>query len=801
MKDGQNSLHIPQYNQQEESPDLLQTEFYNSEDNQIDHAANFRKSVVLSDSMDSADFKDFQENETGSIGMTNSPSLAALANILERKSVKVKAESGLRNVINQSMETIQPIEEEEEDQEQIKDFKKPINRAAPQYQRSDSPNLIEFDDESVSHSSFPEVNDIQPAKDDDIFQTPKPSQHEIFTKTGYKSMSQEAIEVNHPVQPITPEIIQTPVLDQESSSPDESITNSVKSSPKVLQSVPAIRQISRNENNSDAESYNSTAIQAQKPSPLLKQSQLASPQYTQRSSSLPALSIPKKEKRKSGFMALFKSSKRSSSNSSVQQIEQPEADSSKQRPLLNKQSNNRSFSEQLSSKSKSKEPKVLKSSKSFQLSSSNFKTEPKVAKRSTSSTSLFSAFKRKSKIPVEFEENKENEIPQKQIFIEKELPKNQYDEDFDFDEFGEDFNNFKITEKRESMISQGETLFPKSLSRQEVESIVSLERNRSVRSRHSINSNNPRKSLTDAITYNAKESGMSVEIGKDLSVPDLSKSPQASVLRKSSISSFNNYFDDDEFDSHDEELFNVEEFSQSLEFDSIANNFNPATYDEEAPELNEEEEVDDVSKLAEFADFINFGGDLELDFDDYESSPTKLSPRQPLPSQRLPPLQIPPQYNPLSSPALNQSPSIDSNSFHSDSSPLTSPYLQQSSFVPPNSMSRPISMSFRGLKVPAFEAPSRYAPSEEASSFRSLSPSMANQPGLVISSDVEKRVTFSSKITLYDAFNQDDYDRHPDIATCNQLTPAVAQMIKNELNALKAEMPVHESSRCYTHFF
>lgn len=62
-------------------------------------------------------------------------------------------------------------------------------------------------------------------------------------------------------------------------------------------------------------------------------------------------------------------------------------------------------------------------------------------------------------------------------------------------------------------------------------------------------------------------------------------------------------------------------------------------------------------------------------------------------------------------------------------------------------------------------------------------------------------VRFSSRIVLYDTYNGDEYDRHPDIATCNQLTPVLAQQIKDELNEVKAQMPVHRDSQCYTHFF
>lgn len=66
---------------------------------------------------------------------------------------------------------------------------------------------------------------------------------------------------------------------------------------------------------------------------------------------------------------------------------------------------------------------------------------------------------------------------------------------------------------------------------------------------------------------------------------------------------------------------------------------------------------------------------------------------------------------------------------------------------------------------------------------------------------IKDGVRFSSRIILFDTYNGDEYDRHPDTATCNQLTPALAQQIKEELNTLKAEMEVHETSRCYTHFF
>ncbi|KAI1413032.1 hypothetical protein F5Y13DRAFT_40677 [Hypoxylon sp. FL1857] len=61
--------------------------------------------------------------------------------------------------------------------------------------------------------------------------------------------------------------------------------------------------------------------------------------------------------------------------------------------------------------------------------------------------------------------------------------------------------------------------------------------------------------------------------------------------------------------------------------------------------------------------------------------------------------------------------------------------------------------------------------------------------------------TFSPRIVFYDTWPSGEYDRRGDIATCNRLTPMLAQQIKEELNSFKMEMEVHETSKIYTHFF
>ncbi|KAA8894194.1 hypothetical protein FN846DRAFT_786822 [Sphaerosporella brunnea] len=62
-------------------------------------------------------------------------------------------------------------------------------------------------------------------------------------------------------------------------------------------------------------------------------------------------------------------------------------------------------------------------------------------------------------------------------------------------------------------------------------------------------------------------------------------------------------------------------------------------------------------------------------------------------------------------------------------------------------------------------------------------------------------VSFSPRITFHDTWPSGEYDRRGEIATCNRLTPLLAQQIKEELNTFKMEMDVHEESKVYTHFF
>jgi len=75
-----------------------------------------------------------------------------------------------------------------------------------------------------------------------------------------------------------------------------------------------------------------------------------------------------------------------------------------------------------------------------------------------------------------------------------------------------------------------------------------------------------------------------------------------------------------------------------------------------------------------------------------------------------------------------------------------------------------------------FIGATRYA----ASSTKSLPVTGANSAPPTLRS-----ISFSPRIQFYDVWSSTEYDRRGDIATCNRLTPMLAQQIKEELNSFK----------------
>lgn len=66
----------------------------------------------------------------------------------------------------------------------------------------------------------------------------------------------------------------------------------------------------------------------------------------------------------------------------------------------------------------------------------------------------------------------------------------------------------------------------------------------------------------------------------------------------------------------------------------------------------------------------------------------------------------------------------------------------------------------------------------------------------------ERRAKFAQHLSVHTTWPAAIYDRRGELATCNRLTPTLAQRIKEEINAFKMEeMDVHSASRAHTHFF
>ncbi|AAS50571.1 ABL200Wp [Eremothecium gossypii ATCC 10895] len=388
-------------------------------------------------------------------------------------------------------------------------------------------------------------------------------------------------------------------------------------------------------------------------------------------------------------------------------------------------------------------------------------------------------------------------------------------------------------------VDSGEAVFPKSLNPLEVESIVSMERSRSHKSnRNSMASY--RRSLTDNISIKAQNEGMFVTEASEviLSTPDLTKSPTNSILRNGTFESLDGIPKSSDI-SLDDYTYSLTiphkdgEEGMNFSFSSIQEKLNELTMDtdEEEEEIKEVKvtpvqtpilppntDPDFMSDIAEFANIIDFGDevdfDLELGTGDLKYK--TLNPKDILQSDTLradiritssseylreahEPLGDEPRRvtigcdltHDLSLKTMDYyDEDIDNEHFALDGEEMhpetVDPYLPAQSLA----VNRPLSMSFRGLTGPQFNRTHDL-------------PRLNSEIGLnsYTMGDNDRSVHFSTRILLHDTYTEDEYDRRPDIATCNQLTPQLAQLIKEELNQVKSEMEIHEDSRCYTHFY
>ncbi|CDM37993.1 hypothetical protein DTO006G1_8468 [Penicillium roqueforti] len=81
-----------------------------------------------------------------------------------------------------------------------------------------------------------------------------------------------------------------------------------------------------------------------------------------------------------------------------------------------------------------------------------------------------------------------------------------------------------------------------------------------------------------------------------------------------------------------------------------------------------------------------------------------------------------------------------------------------------------------------------------------FSSSEAKSAPITPSNVAGRNIVFSPRIQFHETWPSGEYDRRGEIATCNRLTPLLAQQIREEINNFKMEMEVHENSKIYTHF-
>lgn len=67
--------------------------------------------------------------------------------------------------------------------------------------------------------------------------------------------------------------------------------------------------------------------------------------------------------------------------------------------------------------------------------------------------------------------------------------------------------------------------------------------------------------------------------------------------------------------------------------------------------------------------------------------------------------------------------------------------------------------------------------------------------------DRTRKVVFNEQHSFIEVHSKEDYNRSAIDYVARALTPSIAMMIKKELNEIKAEMEVHDSSRHHTQFY
>lgn len=350
----------------------------------------------------------------------------------------------------------------------------------------------------------------------------------------------------------------------------------------------------------------------------------------------------------------------------------------------------------------------------------------------------------------------------------------------------------------DDVTSVGDTVFPKKLDvvtvetiRSSLERTKSLERRRSRRSTKSAKSEKSEGTTTEIAAKSTQEEDeddketipnptevhvhdedISVDLNKDMPAPK-------SILKSSPSS---------------------EKLLGSPPNNNIANDDNDQQKKRMPPQQqpnNTTVTEDDATTL----DMINFDvldGDLNLDFN-FEKLPDTLPEEidqedMEGAKKALEQSKIEYQYQPMQYDKTHKRPHSRSSSHRTSSS------SERHTLQPPinnrtNQFYHPLYQKRISQFVPSHNNNNHSTASASSSSASSI---FSRPPEKKISAST---VSFSSRIVIYDTYDRSDYDRRAELATCNRLTPILAQQIKEELNNFKMEMDIHADSRIYTHFF
>ncbi|CCK70750.1 Bni4p KNAG_0F00810 [Huiozyma naganishii CBS 8797] len=830
--------------------------------------------------------------EVRTVNMTASPSLSALVELLNEKSKTAE-----QRMKSQLITEVPIIEEDEKEEEVLKernevnmDFEEKESASKPVFQNS-SPNLIDIDGEE--NNFVTNLNPFRSFEEPDFMTTPKvqqkPQLSEKFVPTDSLITEEEEEyvgEENHETEGYNDNIGGSPV-DAVSMSNINVQSAEDSDIQEKIQNKPNFQPDSVNED--AAMLHEEHVSKTQEPSINIPKKTFATRKYKKPVRKLDSASTDTKEKKRSSFFSFFK--KKSAKD--------PKTESSLLPPKRSKATQSRPRSYSLGTKS---QLTALPNSRSI---SENVQTQPSARNNKfSSSLSLFGDVheedgeidhgtiqnlhapqeQNKKSVGQDADTNDTVSPPKRLDPLESNITLDNYksnpsaapnEESMPFSPI--DSGNIeqsasgakdrfttstdlapndllpmppkispalKDTSSYDERRDSGEVYFPKSLNEDEIDCIIQLERNRSLKS---VN----QKISTDTLSVKAQSEGMTVEEASDvvLANPDLSKSPSNSILKNtgrfenldpmsnglSSLKSFDGKMDQLSLDtdrSTEEKLTKLAgerditliiQPSNSFEGDRDAYSTNhqnkkvknTGQHDGMVSDSKPIAEVDPelMTDIMEFANIINFGDEINFDLDINEPSDTFAYDKvRTLDSPVLKPPQMSHASNhdirltfhsPTEETPVEKKDTVNEQFINDDfeneefndediyeslkikkpqkpESQISSPHMEEyisHSYHAGTSTDRPISMSFKGLT--------------SSMNHTESSENLSNN----------QRVNFSSKIILYDTYSGIDYDRRPDISTCNQLTPQLAQMIKSELNDLKASMEVHQDSRCYTQFF